>query len=212
MFESLGAGRGPGKGHACDGGCEFGFFQRRAGAEPLSLLRWATIEPDMLLLGLREGFARIDRPENMLLEPQPTYDWRLLIDCYGIQVDHTHLDRARIDHDSAVQMVSKRFGYLRRKLIEDLTEGRKHFVYRLADDSLDMPAIQELAAAVRAYGPGTLVFVTHDLEMAEDFKIVSEQDGLVVARIRPLGPEQGLINVAGWMALCRLLVRSRSPD
>lgn len=211
MFESLGAGRGATNGASGEGGCEFGFFQRMVGAEPLSLLRWATIEPDMLLLGLRERFERIDDPQYFVLEPQSTYDWRLRITCYGIQVDHTHLDRNRIDHDEALQMVRKRFGYLRRKLVEDLADGRKYFVYRLADGSLDRAGIDALAAEVRAYGPGTLVFVEHDLTMPEDFKILEIRDGLVIARLRPLGPDQGIINVPGWLGMCRAVHATVKP-
>ena len=41
QFESLG-----GTGH----GCEFGLFQRHFGAEPLGLLRWADLSPELLPL------------------------------------------------------------------------------------------------------------------------------------------------------------------
>ncbi len=56
-FESLG-GRGPG------GGCEFGLFQRACGAEPLGLLRWASVGPDQLIACLDSRFDGIGSLET----------------------------------------------------------------------------------------------------------------------------------------------------
>ena len=47
-FESLGR------------GCEFGFLQRRAGAEPMGLLRFASMPLEGLIRGLQTQFAGID--------------------------------------------------------------------------------------------------------------------------------------------------------
>ena len=55
QFESLGAD---------PGGCEFGLVQRTFGAEPLGLLRWATIGAANLTDALNVGFEGVGDPAN----------------------------------------------------------------------------------------------------------------------------------------------------
>lgn len=83
-FESLGGGRGTRQDNGRGGGCEFGFVQRQFGAESLSLLRWASIEPDDLIRGLTEKFAQLGEVNSIELQEQSAYDWRVLEKNYCI--------------------------------------------------------------------------------------------------------------------------------
>ena len=49
--------------------CELGIMQRRCGAEPLGLLRFASIFPDKLVQGLRTRFAGVEAAEKLSLVP-----------------------------------------------------------------------------------------------------------------------------------------------
>ncbi|HEY4041920.1 MAG TPA: tetratricopeptide repeat protein, partial [Rhodopila sp.] len=202
-FESLGGGRAADGGSGGDGGCEFGFFQRSLHAEPLSLLRWATIQPPDLLRGLADGFGALDRADTVELRPQAHYDWQVREHHYNIQIDHTHLDREKVDIAEAQRMVRKRFVFLRRKLIDDLALGEKIFVYRLADRSIMAEQIEELAQAVNQYGRNTLLFVVRNAAQTQPFCIERQREGLIVASIAPSPLPEMPINHHAWLELCR---------
>jgi hypothetical protein len=126
-----------------------------------------------------------------------------------IQIDHTHLDREKVDIEEASRLVDTRFNFLRRKLIEDLTLGEKTFVYRLADNDLPIEKIKELAEAINAYGRNSLLFVLHVEGLEDKFSAERVNDGLMVARIEPLGvpgvphtAEQWRKFCDNWLELC----------
>jgi Flp pilus assembly protein TadD len=154
-FESLGGGGGR-------GGCEFGFLQRKHGLEPLGLLRWATIEPEKLAEALERRFEGIGEPGAVRLEAQHGYDWRATDLVYGVRMDHTHLDRNSVDEATALRQVSTRLQFLARKLIGDLAEAEKIFVYRMAGAGLAPDMLLRLSRALASYGDGLLVVVCED--------------------------------------------------
>nr|WP_294554225.1 tetratricopeptide repeat protein [uncultured Rhodopila sp.] len=200
-FESLGGGRGGLPDGGGTGGCEFGFVQRRYGAEPLSLLRWASVEPRDLKRALENRFAGLGDPDTTELQAISSYDWQVREKDYNINMDHTHLDRGKVGIEEAKAMVCKRFRFLSRKLMNDLAEGEKIFVYRLADASASENDIRMLAAAVHQYGKNVLLFVTKTNGMQEEFSFEARNEGLLLARIRyeygdPFNPEP-------WLNICR---------
>src|SRR6202035_5517212 len=88
-FESLGGGRAVEGGFAA--GCEFGFFQRHAGVEPLGLLRWSSIAPTSLAAALESRFDGIDAADNVTVRSASGKDWGFVQTRYGMIVDHTGL-------------------------------------------------------------------------------------------------------------------------
>lgn len=207
-FESLGGGRSAGPPKGEDGGCEFGFFQRGFGAEPLSLLRWATIQPADLLRGLQNQFAGVGEDGALQLRTQGHYDWQACEHRYNIQIDHTHLDRSKVSLEAAHRMVLTRFRFLRRKLIDDLTLGEKIFVYRLADQSITPDEIDTLAQAINQYGPNTLLFVMRADGQEEDFLVRSQRRGLIVATLPSLVSRFH----GAWLGLCQHVVSAFPTD
>ena len=200
--ESLGGGwpEDPSRG---GGGCEFGFVQRRLGAEPLSLLRWASIQPPDLLRGISEGFQALGEDETFDLRHQGHYDWQVREHRYKIQIDHTHLDRDKVTIEQARKMVLTRFRFLRSKLVEDLTLGEKIFLYRLADTNVASEEIEGLGRAVNQYGRNTLVFVMRSPAQSENVRVVRQREGLIVATLAP-APELSMgIKYDAWLELCR---------
>ncbi len=144
QFESLGH------------GCEFGILQRYAGAEPLGLLRFSSAETEPFLRALRNGFAGVDNPDNIELFEDGTGEWRARIAPYDFAF-HTGRQAADIDAEQIRKQESSRLELLKSKLLDDLEQPRRIFVRFAADDEADA---REIADAIRAYGPGILLWVT----------------------------------------------------
>ncbi len=213
-FESLGGGRG-----RLDrglGGCEFGFFQRVHGAEPLSLLRWASIEPGDLERALSEQFSKLGENDAIELQAQGHYDWRAVEMNYNIQIDHTHLDRSKVGIDEAKRLVVKRFQFLKRKLLDDLRLGEKIFVYRVADPATPADEVETMWRAVNRYGNSTLLFVTHRSDIDGSLMVKRMHDRLFVASIDPsknIDPSEPSMNYRNWLDLCRsVLLAVKAKD
>jgi tetratricopeptide (TPR) repeat protein len=147
-FESLG------------GNCEFGIVQRRCGAEPLGLLRWAGIHHRALLNSLQHRFEGVGEPEHTRVSVEPkSGEYQIHENRFGVVV-HTF----KMAHDKSTeqekfyQQMCRRLQYLRRKMLEDLESGEKIFVYK---SQLPLPDADVLAIrdAVLSYGPNTLLYV-----------------------------------------------------
>ena len=66
-----------------------------------------------------------------MLKARPAVsDWGMIDTTYNIFCDHTHLDRVTVSEADAHRMMCQRMSFLSRKLIEDLEDGEKLFVYR----------------------------------------------------------------------------------
>ncbi len=206
-FESLGGGRGPGPYNGDEGGCEFGLAQRFYGTEPLSLLRWATIEFDNLIYGLNSAFDGIEMPEGFTLHEQGHYDWKVVVPKYGIEIDHTHLDRSKVSQAEAAKLVATRFKFLKRKLFEDLREGQRIFVYRVAAGPITIEKIDELVAALGRWGGRRLLFVVRENLSGKPCVIDAVNTAFVVARIDHRATPGETPKFSGWLDLCRQTLR-----
>ena len=151
QFESLG-----GAGH----GCEFGLFQRHFGSEPLGLLRWADLGPELLTRALETEFEGVGEREHTELFTPPgdrpeywTRDRRywMAMRCF-IFAD-------QIPYEKMYTQACRRLQFLRRKLIEDLRSGEKIFVFKALQGNLTEPELQRLHAAIRRYGSNTFLYV-----------------------------------------------------
>ncbi len=155
-FESMGGGDGQ--------GCEFGMFQRTLGAEPLGLLRWASLEPADVVAALRARFEGVGDPEQTVIgkltwpdhEEYTTSDVK-----YGMHM-HSFINTSTMTEQQAVQMLGRRLKFLTRKFIEDLISGEKIFVYRKITRDLEDSEIDEMHAAMRSYGDNTMLYVRYE--------------------------------------------------
>jgi hypothetical protein len=106
----------------------------------------------------------------------------------------------------------RRLQFLAKKLIDDLTEAEKIFVYKCTLRTLTTAEVNAIHAAVRGFGVGTLLNVTkadasHDAGVVEQIK-----DGLLVGYIDRFAselPGARIKAVTGsWAAICRKAHRS----
>ena len=164
-FESLGG---------SGAGWEFGMVQRACGAEPMGLLRWADMPFEMLVGALEQRFVDVGHPDMTELFVTPDangvaeYCSR---DLRGMMAMRTFVAQASVTQTEMFEAMCRRLQYHASKLIQDLTQGGRIFVYRLTDRNLTRDELARLHAAMRAFGENTLLFV----RLADD----AHPDGMV---------------------------------
>ncbi|MEJ0019565.1 MAG: hypothetical protein WDN25_24045 [Acetobacteraceae bacterium] len=139
--------------------CEFGLAQRHYLVEPpLTLFRWGGAPVDGLIQGLESRFAGLTDPgttdlvwgygEYFVRTPYVTMHTHCLEECDEAgQADVLRAARATL-------------GLLRRKLLKDIAETRRIFVFKGLDAECDVAAMRRLHAALRRIGPASLLCVT----------------------------------------------------
>lgn len=93
---------------------------------------------------------------------------------------------------------------LSRKLIEDLEAARKIFIYH-GMRPLTQAEARELSAAMRAYGPTTLLWVELCDRAHPAGTVESAGEGVLKGYIDRFAPGENAhdLSLAGWIALCR---------
>ncbi|MGD0109579.1 MAG: hypothetical protein ABSC06_36960, partial [Rhodopila sp.] len=201
-FESLG-GRGL--------GCEFGIFQRDCGAEPLGLLRWADMPHDMLLFALRNRFEGVGSAEHTELFISAGSGGRgeyCTKDRRGMMFMRTFVYEDQAPFEKIQISTFNRLRFLTRKLIDDLEEGSKIFIFRLTDRDLSTQEIDDLHAAMRAYGNNTLLYVRYEddehlngtVEAVKPGLLLGYMDRFKMSRTNQLWSAPP---TASWLTLCR---------
>ena len=188
QFESLGQ------------NCEFGLVQRRCGADPLGLLRFASTPLRALLAGLAARFEGLGEP----LEIQQAKDEYLVIDKrFGI-LYHPWIKVGEADPEVVRRREERRLPFLRRKLIEDLEEGRKLFVYH-GMEPLTRPVMLSLHTAMRIYGPTTLLWVELQDDAHPAGTVEQVTPGLLKGYMDRFAPGENAhdLSLDAWVALCR---------
>lgn len=192
QFESLGE------------NCEFGLVQRRCGAEPLGLLRFASAPLPVLLAGLRARFEGIGEPDEIEVQLSENRQEYLVIDKRFGFLYHPWVLVGEAAPGEIRQREVKRLPFLRRKLLEDLDEARKIFVYRGMRQQPQV-LILRLVEALRAYGPVDLLWVTlHDNEHPPG-TVEAVAPGLLKGYIDRFAPGENAhaLSLECWIALCR---------
>ncbi len=140
--------------------CEFGIAQRRAGAEPLGLLRFAFISGTDLVRGLERGFAGVAAPESLVIYDGPGEYPEL----YARQTEyvinfHTQRYRHRDDEAAVRAEMLRNLAFYQRKFLETIETGDKLFVVHSGSRGLSEPQARAILLALRAHGPNALLYV-----------------------------------------------------
>jgi hypothetical protein len=98
--------------------------------------------------------------------------------------------------------------FLRRKLLEDLEEASKVFVYR-GMHRLPQPLVLRLVAAMRAYGPTTLLWVEREDSEHSAGTVDWVAPGLLKGYIDRFAPAENAhaLSIDCWVAICRNALR-----
>jgi len=188
--------------------CEFGAVQRVAGAEPLGLLRFASISAANLACALRRRFEGVGDPENVRLEIADTREY-VVHDAYGIEM-HSFVHVHEVPYDRFLAQILRRIAFLRAKLLADLEEASKLFVYK-ARGGMSLEQALMLREAIRGYGDTHLLCVL--LADADHPPGLVERlgEGLLIGYISGFASVIGVVdtNYDEWLTICERSSRLR---
>jgi len=178
--------------------CEFGVVQRHFGAEPLGLLRFTSTPPRLLAAALRDRFVGVGLAENTTLTVHNgeymTGDKR-----YHMSM-HTFIPAGNDDRTKRFTNFCRRLVFLRDKLISDLEQAEKHFVYGSHSHLADKD-IRGLWEAMRACGENRLLFVHPAAASELPGSIRKLEDGLIVGFLDRFSVEDPSFDL--WLKLCQ---------
>jgi hypothetical protein len=191
--------------------CEFGLVQRRCGAEPLGLLRFSSAPLPKLLTALQSRFAGMGAPENIGVELSSNEREYMVRDrAFGFYY-HAWVKAGEMTPEQIHAREKSRVPFLLRKLIEDLTDGEKLFVFH-AMEEISVASARILADAIRNYGPGKLFWVRlADRQHPPGFTEVLS-DGLIAGYIDRFAPGNNAYDLSldCWVDLCRSALKTES--
>ncbi len=188
-------------------GCEFGYYQRSLGLEPLHFLRWASVPPLALIHGLRDQFAEISDSSKISFLENEDPIWNMVHQSYDIRIDHTGIFKKDHGEVEAKRRIVTHMSYLRDKFLEDLEDGDKAFVYRTFDHTMPNEQLQSMSQAIRAYGRGQILYVRLFDESHQTIEVERVSDNLLIGYIDFFAPQPNNVlrdNLDGWTRICRL--------
>lgn len=160
--------------------CEFGVVQRIAGVEPIGLLRWGGISIASLTKMLNNRLEQVGDPDFVHLRLNDRGKYSLRDPRYFAM--HTFIDEGHMPEPALRDLLIRRVVFLRNKLISDLTDGEKIFVYK----SRKPQTLKEVIAlhdAARIYGRIRLLYVQKEIMPELNADIVKVRGGLVCASL-----------------------------
>ena len=139
--------------------CEFGLFQRRCGAEPLALFRFADIRPANLIRGLDADFVGIDDPAFISARlHHADGDFHIHQETYGFRY-HTYSFAKDVTAAAVEARHAKLLTLLRRIFFERIANAERIFVIKRNRPISDAEALA-VSRALTRLGPATLLYVS----------------------------------------------------
>ncbi len=108
--------------------CELGIVQRRLGAEPAGLYRFAAVHPNVMLELLSDRFAALGDEGHTVIDD--TEDEYIAYDDRGYFYLHTTVNKNDMDSAKILKQQLARISILRRKILSTLAGNRKIFVIK----------------------------------------------------------------------------------
>ncbi len=183
--------------------CEFGILQRRVGAEPLGLLRFAGITLDGLLHGLECRFEGLGTAISVHAEPADGGGLEYIVrdETYDIGL-HSFL----LTDQTTIARVQAEFGlrlrFMRDHFIGQLQGGDRMFVFQ-RPGQITRSQAAPLLTRLRAYGPNALLYVDQSPGLPPG-AVEQLEHGLFHGTLDRMAPARdlGQLNLPAWLSLC----------
>jgi len=183
--------------------CELGLVQRRCGAEPLGLLRFAGTSAPRLLEGLDFCFEGIDDPAQIRLYPSwgGETEWigrNLRYDMHW----HTYRPVVEAEREQVVADEIKKLRFKRRRFLEVLESGEKLFVYQRPEHD-SAAHVLPILNMLRSHGDNALLFVAvnRDRPPGSVDRLSADLYRGNLARVPPTGWSDDT-DFRAWISLC----------
>ena len=192
QFESLGQ------------NCEFGLVQRECNAEPLGLLRFSSTPLLRLLAALDHRFEGMGEPGSVEVVISPNGREYMVQDRSFGFLYHAWVKTGEMSPEDVQRREGRRIPFLVRKLMEDLAAGEKIFVFK-GMGSLPEEDVYPLAAALRRYGPNTLLLVNLATEERRAGSVEMKAPGFLVGYVDRFAPTENAADfcLEQWVKVCR---------
>jgi hypothetical protein len=178
--------------------CELALAQRHYGVElPLSLLRWSGTTYENVARGLECRFEGLGDPATT------TVAWTEMD--YRIHTPYLRMHTSVIEprnEEGVAELLHHgcaTLRLLRRKLLHDIADSRRIFMYKSADPGFGLAEMRRLHAAMRGIGPASLLCVTQK-DRAEACRVEKLADGLYAGRLERFVIPHGPFDE--WAVLC----------
>jgi tetratricopeptide (TPR) repeat protein len=184
--------------------CELGFAQQHFGSDTLGLLRWAGISLEKLLYGLETNFEGVGSAESTELHLNPrNHEYHTTDKVFGLGM-HTFITRDEGNEEKILRTLRRRMLYLKNKLLDDLKQDEKIFVY-MKQSEFSQDEMVALHEALRRHGASRLLCVrlADEAHPPGTFEIV--RDGLGVGYIDRYGYRNDHWDVSFdiWLKVCQ---------
>jgi hypothetical protein len=182
--------------------CEFGLVQRRVGAEPLGLFRFAGAPLRNLIRALHARFEFMADPLHIRVQPQND-EYMIRLTRYGF-IYHAHARIGEADPAVLLQQQPRIVGFLIDKLIADLERPEKIMVFR-QNEPLAANDLLDFRAAIAAYGPATLLWVQEARPGYDPGTVVAVDDTLMIGYVARLAPRDNApdLDLRSWILMLR---------
>jgi hypothetical protein len=195
--------------------CEFGLVQRHAGAEPLALFRFAGMSLVKIVAALEaklEGIGTADTVE-VHLAGEPGRREFMVHETWLDTRYHTFIHEGEIDPEELRQREGKRLAFLRRKMLEDLSNGEKIWVWR--EWGKDDPArLQPLLNVLRSYGSNILLLVVRADDAHPSGTVERLDRDFIKGYVEHLAPYDNATDIRplAWFEMCENAFALCFPD
>ena len=193
--------------------CELGLVQRRVGAEPLGLLRFAGAPLRNLLQAMANRFELIEDPAHIRLQVE-NGEFMVKLTKYDFTY-HAHVRVGEMDPELLHRQQCRVVRFLARKLMEDLENPSKIFVFR-QNEPLSASDLVDLRLAINGFGPGTLLWVQPACAGHAPGSVVLVDERLMVGYVRRLADRDAVpdLDLDSWLMVLRkayLIARDVGP-
>ena len=184
--------------------CEFGLVQRRFGSEPLGLLRFSSTPLLKLIDALDLRFEDLGRPDLVDVRASGSGKEYMVLDKKFGFLYHPWVNLGDASPKEIHARECGRLPFLVTKLIEDLEEGQKIFVYHGMQPLAELMVLR-LVEALRRYSQATLLWV----ELADGDNpagtVKELTPGLLKGYIDRFAPGENAheISLEMWITICR---------
>lgn len=186
--------------------CELGLVQRHFNAEPLGLLRWTHTRLETLIHLLNSNFSGLGENDNVELKRPDGGEYYVRDTKYGV-VFHTFISQNRGEESEFLAKQSARLRWLRDKVLTDLADGDKTFVYKFHESNCALQS-RTLFQALSKYGACRLLCVSQADEDNAAGSVRTDGNGLFygyLSRLNPTAAPESKWDIpfAEWIAICR---------
>lgn len=191
-FESLGG---------TDARDEFVRVQRACGLEPRGLLATATLDEETLIRLLESDFDGIGDPGHVLVGPGTGSDEWWIRDPRHALAIRSGIRIAEAPLSRLTRRLRARLSFLRERLLDDLAEGARIFVFRATGVPASEARLNRLEAALQAHGDARLLYVRAPDATHPPGSVRMREGGGLIGCLEPPANAANP-DVEGWLALC----------